>query len=112
MKFFHFRQNNSGGSFDIDETRGLTVNVIIEATDAAHANALAETKGIYFNGCDTGMDCKCCGDRWYPAWGDDGEDEPSVYNTPVKDYTPGKMRWTPEGRDVAVHYYDGRIEWF
>lgn len=62
-KFFEYRQNNSGGRFDIDDT--LTVRVIVEAKDQKQAIQIGENLGIYFNGCDEGLDCSCCGDRWY-----------------------------------------------
>lgn len=63
MKFYEFRQNNSGGSFEVNDT--LASHVYLEAEDAEHANFLAERKGIYFNGVAYGSDCQCCGDRWY-----------------------------------------------
>ena len=66
--FYTFSQNNSGGSFDIDHM--LAHFVIIEADTAEEANTIAESVGIYFNGCDEGMDCDCCGDRWYSQWDD------------------------------------------
>jgi hypothetical protein len=62
-KFFEYRQNNSGGSFDIDDN--LTVRVIVEAKDQEQAIQIGENLGIYFDGCDKDMDCPCCGDRWY-----------------------------------------------
>lgn len=65
MKYYHFRQNNSGGSFDIDDK--VTVNVWIQAETANQANERAEDIGIYFDGVDDEVDCACCGDRWYPA---------------------------------------------
>jgi hypothetical protein len=39
----------------------------IEAESAEHADEKAAEIGIYFNGCDDGRDCPCCGDRWYEA---------------------------------------------
>lgn len=79
-KFYHFDQNNSGGSFVADEH--VAHNVIIEANNAEHANKLAWEIGIYFNGCDDGTDCSCCGDRWYEADESDGTDTPLIYNEP------------------------------
>lgn len=89
LKFFCYVQNNSGGVFQVDDK--VTHYVIIEATDAQHANTLAQRVGIYFNGCDDGTDCSCCGDRWYPAWEEEeGDDAPLIYGKPaqqgVKDY--------------------------
>lgn len=66
-KWYHFRQNNSGGSFHIDDERGIGPHVYIEAMNADHANDLAGRIGIYFDGVNTGNDCSCCGDRWSPV---------------------------------------------
>jgi len=89
--WYHFSQNNSGGSFDDDDD--VCENVIIQATDARHANQRAEDIGIYFNGCSNGMDCSCCGDRWSEQWDDDdGEEFPHVYGTPVEEVRRGGFR--------------------
>jgi len=101
-KFFTFRQNNSGGSFDISET--VAHNVIIEAHSAKEANAHAEDIGIYFDGCETGADCNCCGDRWYAAW-EDGTDTPLIYGE-----SPELCNdmFAKEGQPVChVYYLDG-----
>lgn len=71
-KFYEFRQNNSGGSFDIGN--GLGRVVWIEALSADDANNRAEAVGIYFDGCEKQRDCECCGDRWYRASEHDGVD--------------------------------------
>ena len=76
-KFFHFNQNNTGGSFVTNER--VAHNVIIEANSAAHANELALKIGIYFDGCEDDTDCSCCGDRWYRV-DDDGDDIPMIYD--------------------------------
>ena len=57
--YYHYRQNNSGGSFIVNSD--VTVNVIIEADSADDANEKAKDIGIYFNGVDEGIDCPCCG---------------------------------------------------
>lgn len=64
--WYEYDQNNSGGSFDDNED--VCVSVYIEASSLEEANAFADSLGIYFNGCDTGMDCSCCGDRWHEPW--------------------------------------------
>jgi hypothetical protein len=83
MKFFEFKQNNSGGHFDQDDQ--LTNRVIIEAEDANEASQIAESLGMYWNGVDCGMDCECCGDRWYQPWSDDGITFPYEYGTFTED---------------------------
>jgi hypothetical protein len=106
--FFHFSQNNSGGSFDYDGTRGISVNVIIEAADVDEANFRAEQIGLYFDGVDEGNDCGCCGDRWYEAWGT-GDETPSIYGKPVGENVP-IVKWMAEGTPEAfVHYANGVI---
>lgn len=81
--FYCFNQNNSFGKFDDnDDVCGF---VIIEAQDAEAANLKAELIGIYFDGCDKGWDCNCCGDRWYRASESDGTERPEIYGTPVEE---------------------------
>lgn len=63
MKFYEFSQNNTGGSFVTDDK--LCHRVVIEATSEKEAIQKAEEIGIYFDGVENGMDCPCCGDRWY-----------------------------------------------
>jgi len=97
-KFFTFRQNNSGGNFVHDEKRGIGYAVCVEARDKKDACHLAEDIGLYFNGCDSGIDCSCCGDRW-SDWVD-GEKTPGLYGQPIKG------SW---GIPSYVHYLDGRV---
>lgn len=78
MPFYHYSQNNSGGTFIFDKEKGITHHVVIEASDATHADQRAIELGIYFNGCDDGTDCDCCGDRWYNA-SEPGDKEPVGY---------------------------------
>lgn len=66
-RIWHFRQNNSGGTFDVDQKKGIGVDVYIEAFNADQANDHAERIGLYFNGVEDGPDCECCGDRWDPV---------------------------------------------
>lgn len=108
--FWHFNQNNSGGIFDFDEFSGITVNVIIEADSFNQANSRAEEIGLYFNGCDTGVDCPCCGNRWYPAY-DEGDIEPMYYGQSVKEAVI-TYNWVTKGKEICVHYLDGRKEWY
>ncbi|WP_339273797.1 hypothetical protein MKY59_21630 [Paenibacillus sp. FSL W8-0426] len=102
--FYTFSQNNSGGSFKRDDH--VCEYVIVEADSAKDANTKAEEVGIYFNGCDDGTDCSCCGDRWYEQWNDsDGTELPSIYGTPVTELTAGFFR-----KQAYVYYKDGRKE--
>jgi hypothetical protein len=81
--FYDYRQNNSGGYFDVSPKRGIGHYVIIEADSPADADMRAEAIGLYFDGCDDDIDCNCCGDRWGRTWGD-GNEVPSIYSTPLK----------------------------
>lgn len=114
--FCTFIQNNSGGSFNFDEAAGITRFVIVEADDRDDANNRAENIGLYWDGCDKGMDCSCCGDRWnlQSTWIDMTAEAPSIYNQQITEYLEGhrSIRWMDAGKEVAVHYKDGRIEWF
>ena len=98
--FYTFSQNNSGGVFDRDSS--VDDYVIIEANSAEQANRRAQAVGIYFDGCRAGLDCDCCGDRWYEQWDDtDGSVAPEIYgDTDLKDYR------------VFVHYQNGVVDHF
>lgn len=62
-KFYEFTQNNSGGSFDVNDK--LCHRLIIQAINEDDAISKAETLGCYWNGVSKGYDCDCCGDRWH-----------------------------------------------
>lgn len=61
--FYEFSQNNSGGSFDVTDT--LCHRLFIEADSESEAIEKAEELGCYWDGVVKGIDCPCCGDRWY-----------------------------------------------
>lgn len=109
--FYTFIQNNSGGSFIFDEDSGITHFVIVEADSSEEANSIAERIGLYWNGCDEGVDCPCCGDRWDSTYPSDGCDTPMIYSSPVKDFNP-IFYWMDVGKEVAIHYKDGSIKWY
>lgn len=112
-KFYEFNQNNSGGSFDVDDK--VCHRVVVEADDPNEANHIAEDIGIYFDGCDNGMDCHCYGDRWYPADDYDGDTFPKeygdvTYNT-IEEYYQmicNKHGWTKP--DARIYYKTGEIK--
>lgn len=102
--FYTFVQNNSGGDFIINEN--VCEYVIIEAENAADANERAKTVGIYFNGCASGKDCSCCGDRWSAQWDDvDGTSGPTIYGESV--YETEKS-WSRTG--CIIYRLDGTKE--
>lgn len=113
--FYEFRQNNSGGSFHFDHNRGISVLVVIEAQDLREAVYRAERLGLYFDGVEDGLDCECCGDRWYAPWKDEGSEVPSQYGQPLKDgfatANGGWGGWAEKGKPEAyIHYLDGQVE--
>jgi len=115
-KFFTFNQNNSGGSFDYDEKAGITHYVIVEAMDKSHAVSRAEDIGLYWDGCNSGRDCSCCGDRWYVPY-DDGDDVPKVYDADIRANNGYKKEvwgtaWMDDGREICVHPLSGDKEWY
>ena len=98
-KFYVFNQNNTGGNF-VFTPNALSHWVIIEAMSADAANAKLEQLGGYFDGCDDGLDCSCCGDRWYRCDENDGENEPMIYN---------EIHWMGENPEAFIHYLDGSV---
>lgn len=105
-KFYEYIQNNSGGSFKVDKDAGIDHYVIIEAMDSNHANTRAKEIGIYFDGCNSGRDCSCCGDRWSEPYRE-GSEVPTIYGEPIDIGKEGK----PTG---VIHYMDGmqvRFSW-
>lgn len=65
--FYEYSQNNSGGGFDVDDR--VCHRIVIEAHSGDEADSIAESLGVYFDGCEKGIDCDCCGDRWSRSWG-------------------------------------------
>ena len=103
--FYTYRQNNSGGSFIVNED--VDVYVIVEADSPEQADVIAESKGIYFNGCDLGWDCDCCGDRWYRAYGWDAAEQPEIYGEIVEDqaFQSGLGK-----AGVIIYYKSGEVK--
>lgn len=104
--FYEFNQNNSGGHF----TRNSRLDhyVIVEANDLTEAIDRANMIGIYFNGVDEGIDCECCGDRWYQPWDEKGDDVPSHYDFPLTLANSSTTK-NPREHTVVIHYLDGRV---
>ena len=58
---YSFNQNNSGGYY----TKPAKHIIVKDARDEKHATEIALKVGMYFDGVAAGLDCDCCGDRWY-----------------------------------------------
>lgn len=98
--FFVYHQNNSGGSFEVNNDVGH--EVIIEADTMLEANFKAQQIGIYFNGIAAGYDCDCCGDRWY--------DHPSRYDKcPTPESFVHELSFNHVER-IVYYFDDGRKE--
>lgn len=96
--YYTFRQSKSGGYYKIDPSEGISQYVIIQADNAEEANERAEEIGLYFDGCDYGMDCLCCGDRWYRSYEEDGTETPEIFGRSLLNYI---------NAGVYVHYKSG-----
>lgn len=108
--FYHYDQNNSGGSFHYDENLGE--NVIIEARSPGEADEKFQELGGYFNGVEKGYDCGCCGDRWYRSWRTDEAGLPLDELTKDFEGDPKSEHWWHRHpTQYVVHYLDGRVEW-
>lgn len=104
MKFYTYSQNNSGGSFT-DPARF----VIIEAYNQEEAEGFAKDLGVYFDGCDDGTDCECCGDRWSRYCGE-ASDKPLIYDSPPDEYAASKDNmFRGETATFLIRSYDGTI---
>ena len=98
--FYVFEQDNPGGAWVRDDK--LDQLVVIEASDAVSALALAEAMGVYLDGVEKDIDCECCGDRWY-----------GPEAAPIISFEDAAGRWPlmPEwAKSTKFHYEDGRIE--
>ena len=101
-KFYTFHQNDSYGVYHSNES--ATYYVIIEAISAADANERAEGVGVYFKGCAKGIDCPCCGDRWWPWWGTSGTDQPEIHGELAHKYDFDQDTFVAAGEVVCYIY--------
>lgn len=115
MPFYSYHQSNPGGNFDSNQPREL----FIEAKSGQEADDRASKYHVYFNGCEDGIDCNCCGDRWYSnanSWSDHGSETPILHgyeirpDTTTKDIVLEKPEVLTYGfdypYDVVVYYAD------
>jgi hypothetical protein len=105
-QFYEISQNNSGGSFIVDDK--LCHRLFIEAESSDEASSIAEDLGCYWDGCDTGYDCPCCGDRWYRPWLNDGIDLEEM-NTKWNGYEVNE--WVKNSsEETAIKNFKSRYE--
>lgn len=79
MTFFRFDQNNTGG-FYMEPAKFL----FVEADNDLEAESIALEHGVYFDGVDKGIDCECCGDRWYGV--SEECETPTIWRNPAEEY--------------------------
>ena len=105
-QFYEISQNNSGGSFVTNDK--LCHRLFIEAESSDEASSIAEDLGCYWDGCDTGSDCPCCGDRWYRPWSSDGIDLEEM-NTEWNGYEVNE--WVKNSsKETAIEDFKSRYE--
>jgi hypothetical protein len=107
--FYTFTQNNSGGRWKYDAERGIAPYVIIEAGSAASANERAEEIGLYFDGCESGADCECCGDRWSECGENEATASPEIYVVDVAEYVDLYVFRRPVEYAAYIHYANGSV---
>jgi hypothetical protein len=120
--WYEYRQNNSGGVFEHSDD--VSNYVLIEASSVDGANSKAESIGIYFYGCDSGIDCDCCGDRWsqqyeakteFKTYRFGGGEYGATTHTDVKGYAQALANndyWAGSKPAVIVYFADGSVERF
>lgn len=112
MAWFEFTQNNSFGTFDVNNK--VCHRVFIEAGDAKEANRLALDMGIYFDDSSFNIDCPCCGYRWNPVGDIDAITFPYAYGRAgifqsieqYAQYLANHYGWTSP--DARIYYSDGQ----
>lgn len=108
MHFYQWDQNNSGGSFDVNDK--LCHRVVIEADTYKEAEKKALDMGIYYNGVILGLDCGCCGDRWDSGY------EVNLTHGKFKTIEK-KLQWQADeygwtNPDIRLFYKDGSVKEF
>lgn len=110
--FYEFRQNNSGGHFDLIKDTGITATVLIEADSPDHANTImGELIDDDWCGGQGGY-CKCCGERWYKLWSDEkGIEDINKY---IEDSQKSQwnIKWVESGYNTCVHYLSWEKVWY
>lgn len=103
-KFYHFRQNNTGGFFEKSEKDGISESVIIEALNANHANDRAEEIGLFFDCC---KDEDYEDDRWIRTQEIEGYDEPCINGKPLEN-----IKKSDYINSCFIHYLDSKFKKF
>lgn len=106
---YTYRQNNSGGTFTVNDN--VTVNVYVEAANSDEADMTAQLLGIYFAG---NGDCPCCGNRWdhacaAPDWMNLAELEEKIREADAAEGWRRMDTWVERGEPFAhIYMKDGR----
>lgn len=110
-KFYEFNQNNTGGSFEVNEM--VCHRVFIQANNDDEANKIALNMGIYFDGVSGGLDCGCCGDRWHESTEYDAIEFPKEYGNQmfnsIEEYAQNLANnYGGTKPDARIFYADGK----
>ena len=110
--FYTYIQNNSYGVFYVNDN--VKHYVIIESDSAKEADEKAVSIGLYFDGVKNGIDCPCCGDRWYksddPDCGINGTEKPEIWGQSILKHLKENEMLRKE--EVIIYYKDGKVEVF
>lgn len=113
--FYLFNQCNSGGYFIVSDK--VCHRLFIEADDGEEALQIAENLGCYWDGVNKGLDCPCCGDRWYTYYDeiDINKMKNDGYEVSVCDSIEEYAQYLANtyGRtspDARIFYKDGNIK--
>ena len=106
--WYEFKQNNSGGSFVVDDK--VCHRIYIEAEDFREAVIIAESLGCYWNGVEKGIDCPCCGSRW-SKWDNQPIDFDDNNSKSIAEYAQkmtNEYGWTYP--DERIYYKNGDVK--
>ena len=106
--WYEFTQNNSGGSFVVDDK--VCHRIYIEADNFGKAVSIAESLGCYWNGVEKGIDCPCCGDRW-SKWNNHPISFEKNNSKSIEEYAQkmsNKYGWTYP--DARIYYKNGDVK--
>ena len=109
--FYLFDQNNSGGFFEYDDSRGIGPKILVEADSHDEAVSIMENIVDF----DSEYYCHCCGPRWSRYTWEPGRSSVEGFILPKATRSTGfgglYVRSGEERRaEVYVHYKNTRVE--
>lgn len=103
LKWWYAYQNNPMGVDDYFPEKGVGQYVCFEDftkddADSRFQDSVRPTSS---------SECDCCGPRWDWELDGSGTPEPTIYDTPVREYLEDNTYSV--GRSIFLHYWDGSI---